>query len=90
MKRRVMSAVALGLLLLVPVAVRGEDTKAMVRLDMEEGVNTGNLAVVDELIAAAYVGHTPFASELKGRRVSNKTSPGPVLSFRIALSGSRI
>jgi steroid delta-isomerase-like uncharacterized protein len=61
-----MSAIALGLLLLAPVAVRGEDNKAMVRRYIEEGVNKGNLVVVDELIAADYVGHTPFASELKG------------------------
>ncbi len=42
-----------------------EENKAMVRRIIEEAINKGNLAVVDELIAPSYVLHNPVM-ELKG------------------------
>ena len=42
------------------------DNKALVRRLIEEAVNKGNLAVIDEIVAANYVYHEPTAGEVKG------------------------
>ena len=42
------------------------DNKAVVRRSIEEAVNTGNLAVIDEITAPGYVYHEPTAGDVKG------------------------
>ena len=42
------------------------DNKALVRRSIEEAINKGNLAVIDEITASNYVYHEPTAGEVKG------------------------
>jgi steroid delta-isomerase-like uncharacterized protein len=42
------------------------DNKALVRRSIEEAINKGNLAVIDEMAAPNYVYHEPTAGEVKG------------------------
>jgi steroid delta-isomerase-like uncharacterized protein len=41
--------------------------KALIRRALEEALNRGNLAIVDEVVAPNYVYHEPAAGEVKGR-----------------------
>jgi steroid delta-isomerase-like uncharacterized protein len=43
-----------------------EENKAMSRRSFEEAWNKGNLAVIDEVVAANYVGHDPAVPNLRG------------------------
>jgi steroid delta-isomerase-like uncharacterized protein len=42
------------------------DNKALVRRSIEEAVNKGNLAVIDDVAAPNYVYHEPTAGEVRG------------------------
>jgi steroid delta-isomerase-like uncharacterized protein len=59
-------AVVLGTLLVVPSAPRAEDNQALVRRYLEEVINQGKLAAIDELDAPDYIGHGIGAPEVKG------------------------
>lgn len=63
---RILLAVALGAVLLAPSASGAEDNQAIVRRYIAEAVNKGNMAVVDELVAPTYVGHSTVGPEVKG------------------------
>jgi steroid delta-isomerase-like uncharacterized protein len=66
--RRILLAVVLGTLFLVPSTARAQDNQALVRRYIEEILNQGKLAVVDEIVASDYVGHgVGGAPEVKGR-----------------------
>ena len=43
-----------------------EENKALARRYVEEAINKGNLAVIDELTAADYVEHSPFPGQAPG------------------------
>jgi steroid delta-isomerase-like uncharacterized protein len=43
-----------------------EENKAISRRSFEEAWNKGNLAVIDEVVAANYVGHDPAIPNLRG------------------------
>jgi steroid delta-isomerase-like uncharacterized protein len=65
--KRILLTVVLGTLFLVPLPARAEDNQALVRRYLEEVINQGKLAVIDEIVASDYVGHTMGAPEVKGR-----------------------
>jgi hypothetical protein len=66
--RRILFTVVLGTLFLVPSTARAQDNQALFRRYLEEVINQGKLAVIDEIVAADYVGHgVGGAPEVKGR-----------------------
>jgi steroid delta-isomerase-like uncharacterized protein len=56
----------LGTLFLVPSTARAQDNQALVRRFLEEVINQGKLAVIDEVVASDYVGHAMGSPEVKG------------------------
>jgi steroid delta-isomerase-like uncharacterized protein len=64
---RLWFAGALGALLMLPTALPAEDNQALVRRYIEEVINKGNTAAIDELVAPDYLGHGIGAPEIKGR-----------------------
>jgi len=64
--RRILLTVVLGTLFMVPSPARAEDNQALVRRFLEEVINQGKLAVIDEVVASDYVGHGIGAPEVKG------------------------
>ena len=64
--RRILLTVVLGILFLVPSTARAQDNQALVRRYFEEVINQGKIAVIDEIVAADYVGHVIGSPEVKG------------------------
>lgn len=64
--RRILLTVVLGTLFLVPSTAHAQDNQALVRRYLEEVINQGKLAVIDEVVASDYAGHAMGAPEVKG------------------------
>ena len=64
--RRILLTVVFGTLFLVPSPARAQDNQALVRRFLEEVINQGKLAVIDEVVASDYVGHAVGSPEVKG------------------------
>lgn len=63
--------------------------KALVQRYVEEVLNQGNLAVIDELFAPTFVDHDSSMPEAKGPTGVNNWPPWFVRAFRISTSLSR-
>ena len=86
--KRSLLATALVAVLVAPSVVRGQENKAVARRYLEEVVSKGNLAVVDELVATNYVGHSTVAPEVKGpeglkQRITQLRTAFPDIKFTI-------
>lgn len=65
--RRILLTVVWGTLFLVPSTARAQDNQALVRRYLEEVINQGKLAAIDEIVASDYMGHAIGSPEVKGR-----------------------
>lgn len=86
--KRSLLAMALMAVLLAPAVARGQENKAVARRYLEEVLSKGNLAVVDELVATNYVGHSTTAPEVKGpeglkQRATQLRTAFPDIQFTI-------
>jgi len=61
-----MLAAALGVILWVPAAARGEDLKAIAKHVIEQGFNRGDFATINELFSPTYIGHHSTSPDLRG------------------------
>ena len=56
-----------------------EENKVLIRSWLEDGVNKGNLVIIDELFGPQVVSHDPLAGDIRGKNAGPRRA---VTSFR--------